>query len=325
VMSIECLQPQIPSTGGGTKQLLPLAGTQKTATVGADLKASISYTRSEANLVAASDYVTVAFNGATDGGLCRVTMVPATTVSKPKVGTKEIDIARTSETAYFNVTVIPKQAAYSGNLVVQRKNGINSSWVNVAGSPFSGAQPFLVPISGNDFAVGKDTMYYTFTASSGTYTDPVSVKIIVRDPYFYLKRSATLTLGGTSAGVNLLTNAAVAENDATAMIGVAGTLALKGGSAWLAAGNTIQFVASTAAMYTANKSSDAIAAYNAGIPASTVDAVAGDGVYIFRAVTGPNPADVYYGMLKTTSILPGISVTFEYRIGDQYAHLLVIQ
>ena len=53
--------------------------------------------------------------------------------------------------------------------------------------------------------------------------------------------------------------------DANAVIAISGSLILKGGSAWLAAGNTIQFVPSTAAMYTANSTTAAIAAFNAGI------------------------------------------------------------
>ena len=261
----------------------------------------------------------------TDYAKARVDMVPATTVSKPKVSGKEIDVARTSETAYFNVTVVPKAGAYTGNLVAKRKNGKNAAWVTVAGSPFTGAQPFLVPISGTDFAVGKDTMYYSFTAVSGSYTDEILTTIIVRDPYFYLKKTATLALGGSSAGRNLLINAAVAENAATANIAVSGSLILKGGSAWLAAGKTIQFVASTLAMYEANNSTNTIAAFIAGVPTITADPIAGVGVYIFKIVNGPAVTDVYYGMMKMTSVLPGVSVTFEYRIGDQYAHLSVIQ
>jgi len=325
VMNVELLQLQIPPSGSTAKQLLPLAGTQKQVTVGSDMKATVSYTRAEAKLTKATDYVTVVFNGATDYGKVRVDMVPATTVSNPTVSTKEVAVARTSETAYFNVTVVPKAAAYTGNLVAKRKNGINDAWVAVPGSPFSGTQPFLVPISGADFAVGKDTMYYSFTAVSGSYTDSILTKIVVLDPYFYLKKSATLVLGGSSAGRNLLINAAVAENAATAIVAVSGSLILQGGSAWLAAGNTIKFVPSTLTMYDANNSTNAIAAFNAGVPATTADPIAGEGIYIFKFVNGPAPTDVYYGMMKMTNVIPGVSVSFEYRIGDQYAHLLVIQ
>ncbi len=325
VMKVELLQLQIPPSGGTTKQLLPMAGTQKDVTVGADLKATVSYTRAEAKLTAATDYVTVVFNGATDYAKVRVDMVPATTASKPKVSTKEIDVARTAETAFFNVTVAPKTAAYTGTMVAKRKNGKNGAWVNVTGSPFSGTQPFLVPISGNDFAVGKDTMYYSFTSTLGGYTEEVMRTIVVIDPYFFFKKSATLTLGGTSAGRNLITNTGVAENAATAMVAVSGSLNLKGGSAWLTAGKTIEFVPSTLAMYSANNSSNAIAAFNAGVKTTSADPIAGEGVYIFKMVNGTAPEDVYYGMMKMTNVVPGVSVTFEYRIGDKYAHLLVVQ
>jgi len=324
VMNVECLQLQIPA-GASTTQLLPLAGTQKTATVGADLKATITYTRAEAKLNKAGDYVTVTFGGATESAKQRVDMVPATTTTKPKVSGKDVDVARTDETAYFNISVSPKVGAYTGTLVAKRKNGKNGALVDVAGSPFSGTQPFLVPISGADFSAVQDTMYYTFTATSGSFTDEINYTVIVRDPYFYLKKTGvTLTLGGSSAGRNLLKNVAVAENNANAVIAISGSLILQGGSAWLAAGNTIQFVPSTAAMYTANNTTAAIAAFEAGTPAVTADPIAGEGVYIFKIVNGPNPENVIYGMIKGTSVVPGVSVTFEYRIGNLYAHLPVI-
>ncbi len=325
VMNIELLQLQIPSTGGTTKQLLPMTGTQKTATVGADLKATITYTRDEAKLVETGDYVTVIFSGATDYAKARVDLVPAITTTKPKVSGIEVDVARTSEVAYFNVNVMPKAAAYTGNLVAKRKNGTTDSWVAITGSPFSGTQPFMVPISGDDFAAGKDTMFYSFSAAAGTYTDEIQTTVIVRDPYFFLKKSATLTLGSTSAGLDLLINAAVAENDATANIAVSGSLILQGGSAWLAAGHTIEFVPSTSAMYASNNSTSIIAAFNAGTKTTTADPIVGEGVYIYKIVNGPAVSDVYYGILKMTSVLPGVSVSFEYRIGDKYAHLSVIK
>lgn len=323
-MTVECLQLQTP-TGATTTQLLPLAGTQKSASVGSDLKATITYTRAEAKLNKAGDYVTVTFAGATESAKQRVDMVPATTTTKPRVSGKDVDVARTDETAFFNVSVAPKIGAYAGTLTAKRKNGKNAPLVDVTGSPFSGAQPFLVPISGADFAADKDTMYYTFTASAGSYTDVIEYTVIVRDPYFYLKKTGvTQTLGGSSAGRNLLKNAAVAENNANATIAIAGSLILKGGSAWLAAGNTIEFVPTTAAMYTANSTTAAIAAFNAGTPTTTADPIAGEGIYIFKIVNGPNPENVIYGMIKVTSVVPGVSVTYEYRIGNLYAHLAVI-
>jgi len=326
VMNVECLQLQIPPSGGASKQLLPLSGTQKTATVGADLKATITYTRAEAKLNAVGDYVTVVFNGKTDYAKQRVDMVQATSTTKPKVTGKEVDVARTPETAFFNATVVPKLAAYTGTLVVKRRNGIKAPLVDVTGSPFSGTQPFLVPISGTDFAVGKDTMIYTFTSTSGSYTDVLNYTVIVRDPYFYLKKSAViLTLGGSSAGRNLLNNSAVAANNANAIIAIdGGSLIIHAGSAWAVGGKGITFVPATLTLYDKNNSSEAIAAYAAGTPVATADPVAGSGVYIFRLVRGTNPTDVLYGMLKITSAIPGVSITFEYRIGNQYAHLAVI-
>jgi hypothetical protein len=333
VMNVECLQLQIPAgSTSTTKQLLPMAGTQKTATVGADLKASITYTRTEAKLVNIGDYVTVCFNGLTDYAKQRVDLVASVTSSKPAVTKSatsivELDVARTSETAYFNVKVGPKSAAYTGTLVAQRKNGKNAAWVALPGSPFANAATFLVPISGTDFAVGKDTMYYSFKATMGGITEELlPATIVVRDPYFYLKKTGvTLALGGSSAGRDLLVNAAVAETNAKANIAVSGSLILKGGSAWLAAGNSINFVPSTLAVYDGNSTTNTIAAYNAGTPVPTADPIAGSGVYIYRIVNGATPADIYYGAIKVTSVLPGVSVTMEYRIGDQYAHLIVIK
>lgn len=336
-MNVELLKLQTPS-GGTTKQLLPMAGTQKQVTVGSDFKATVTYTRAEATLNAVGDYVEVCFNGETDYAIQRVDMVAATTVTNPMVSGEDIDVARTAETAYFNVMVEPKEAAYTGDLVAKRKNGVNEAWVDITGSPFTGNQPFLVPISGDDFAAGKDTMYYSFTAASGSYTDEITKNIIVRDPYFYLKKSATLTLNTTSDGIDLLINApvadtaAVAADDNSAIVSVSlasGSLKLQGGSAWLAASvnNTIEFVPSTHTMYADNNSNDAIAAFEAGVAAgdetTTAGPLDGEGVYIFKVVNGTASGNIYYGMLKFITSSTN-SVTFEYRIGNMYAHLAVI-
>jgi hypothetical protein len=325
VMAIELLQLQLPTSGGTTKQLLPMAGTQKTATVGADLKTTVTYTRAEAKLNAAADYVTVVFNGKTDYAKARVDMVPAIATTKPKVSGVIVDVARTAETAFFNVTVSPKLAAYSGTLVAKMKNGTKGTWVPITGSPFTGNQPYLVPISGTDFAAGKDTMFYEFSGAMGGYTDMISTTVIVRDPYFFLKKSATLAMGGSSAGRNLLINSSTTETAATANIAVSNSLLLKGGSAFLAAGNKMDFVAATNGLYNENNTDKTIAAFAAGTSVTSADPIAGEGVYIFKMVNGPLPKDVYYGILKVTSVLPGVSVAFEYRIGNMYAHLSVIQ
>jgi len=324
VMNVELLQLQIPESGGTTKQLLPMAGTLKTVTVGSDLKASVSYSRTDAKLVNVGDYVTVIFSGKTDYAKQRVDLVPASSATKPKVGDKEIDVARTSETAYFNVSVAPKAESFSGTLIAKRKNGKNDAWVTIPG-PFTGTQPFKIPISGTDFAAGKDTMFYAFSATSGSFTDEITTSVIVRDPYFYLKKSTTLTLGGASAGNNLLINAGVAETDSKAIIAVSGSLILKGGPTWLAAGNSISFVPSSLATYEANNSVKIVAEFNAGTPATTADPLSGNGIYIYKIVNGPAASDVYYGMVKITNAIPNTSVAFEYRIGDQYAHLSVIK
>ena len=209
---------------------------------------------------------------------------------------------------------------------MKRKNGTNGAWVDVTGSPFSGAtQPYLAPIAGTDFVIENDTMFYTFTVTQGNYQEKIERTVIVRDPYFYLKKLTTITLGGSSAGRNLLVNAAAPANDPMAMVAVEGSLVLKGGSAYLAAGKTIQFVPSTTAMYALNNSNSAIDAFESGTPTDTLDPISGQGVYIFKAVTGPNPADIYYGMIMVTEVKPDKSVSFEYRIGNQYAHLAVIE
>lgn len=324
VMNVELLKLQLPP-GGATMQLLPLTGTQKTVTVGSDLQATVSYTRANATLNAVGDYVVVSFNGATEYALQRVDMVAATSSTDPMVSEVVVDVARTAETAYFNVKVEPKEAAYSGTLVAKRKNGVNEAWVDITGSPFTGNQPFLVPISGDDFAADKDTMYYSFTAASGSYTDEITKTIIVRDPYFYLKKSATLTLNTTSDGIDLLINANVADDavpaDPSVIVSVSaasGSLELQGGSAWLAASvnNMIEFVPSTLDLYKVNKSDDAKADFEAGVLAGNETITAGPsdggGVFIFKAVNGTDPGDTYYGMLKmvTSSSTDGY-VTFE--------------
>ncbi len=324
VMNVELLQLQLPPNGGSAKQLLPMAGTQKTATIGSDMKATITYSRDEAKLIAAGDYVTVVFNGATDYAKQRIDMVPAITASKPKVGSLEVDVARTAETANFIVTVGPKSGAFAGSLLAKRKNGKNDAWVTIPG-PFTGIQPFLVPITGNDFAAGKDTMFYSFSATAASYTDEVTQTVIVRDPYFFVKKSNMLTLGGSSAGLNLIKNAAVAETDANAMIAISGDLILKGGSAFIAAGKSISFVQTTATVYDANNLTNTKALFAAGTPAITADPIGGTGVYIYKVVNGSLASDVFFGLIKVTGVVPGVSVSFEYRIGDQYAHLAVIQ
>jgi len=78
-------------------------------------------------------------------------------------------------------------------------------------------------------------------------------------------------------------------------------------------------------MYDANNLTNTIAAFNAGTKTTTADPISGAGTFIFKIVNGPAAADVYYGLLKNIGVIPGVSTSFEYRIGDQYAHLSVIK
>ncbi|MDR0844631.1 MAG: hypothetical protein LBN71_05360 [Tannerella sp.] len=302
-MTVECLQLQ---TGG----LLPLAGTQKKVTVGADLKATVSYTRQEANLNKVGDYVTVTYAGKTDYAIKRVDLVIATTASKTKTfdakGNISIDdgieviVARNAATAYFAVEVDTKEAIYSGTIVAKRKNGVNEPFVDVAGvsSPKPGL--FLVPISGNDFAANKDTMYYSFVATNGGFSDEITTSVVVIEPYFFLKKTATLT---PAQPLDIFGN----------KIALSPTLQFTGG-----ASTNIEFVPSTLALYTANNSNDAIAAFEAGVKSATAEPGTGEGVYIFKIIDG---ADTYYGMIKVLTLVPNTSISIEYRIGNEYSHL----
>ena len=76
-MEAEVLKRQEPSWDiGGEFQLLPVPGTIKSITVGADLKTSVTYTKAEADLVNVGDAVTVVFSGATDSGIIQITLLP---------------------------------------------------------------------------------------------------------------------------------------------------------------------------------------------------------------------------------------------------------
>lgn len=78
VMTATVLKRQVPSWDpGGALQLLPLAGTEKSITVGGDLRTSVSYTLAEAQLVNAGDAVTVVFAGATDSGIIQIQLQAA--------------------------------------------------------------------------------------------------------------------------------------------------------------------------------------------------------------------------------------------------------
>uniref|UniRef100_UPI003217E224 hypothetical protein n=1 Tax=uncultured Draconibacterium sp. TaxID=1573823 RepID=UPI003217E224 len=72
------LKRQVPSWDpNGAEQLLPLASTEKSITVGNDHKTSVSYTRQEAQLVNVGDAVTVVFSGETDSGIIEIVLANA--------------------------------------------------------------------------------------------------------------------------------------------------------------------------------------------------------------------------------------------------------
>lgn len=318
VMKVELLQLQTPS-GGGSQQLLPMAGTQKEITLGSDLTAVVSYTRAEAKLVNAGDYVTVTFSGKTDAATFRVNLKDATAVSNPQYNGKDVDVIRSAGTASFKATVAPASGAYAGNVVVKKKNGTNEAWQSVGTFSPSDA----IPVSGDDFAVGKDTMIYSFVTTQGSYTNEVIKTIVASNPYFFLKKSGTLS--ATNDGFNLLTGAAVASTNANAVITLGANLTLSQGAAWATGGKGISFVPSTIATYNLNSVNDAKTAFAAGSPVTSIDPSAGTGVYVFKLVNGGTASDVIYGMLKVTKLTPGASAEFEYRIGNLYTHNSVIQ
>lgn len=78
VMKATVLKQQVPSWDpDGATQLLPLAGTEKSITVGGDLKTSVTYTISEAALINAGDAVQVVFSGPTDSGIIEIVLKEA--------------------------------------------------------------------------------------------------------------------------------------------------------------------------------------------------------------------------------------------------------
>ena len=322
VMTVELLKQQIPKDGGTATQLLPLEGTQQTVTVAADLTASITYTREQAQLNQPGDNIYVSFAGKTESASITIQMTQATSVSTPQAYGTSVNVIRGAGTAWFALAVLPKSGSYTGDVVVKRKNGMGDAWAPVGN--FMGVDK--VPVSGDDFAVGKDTMYYSFISQVGNHKDTVNMTVLANDPYFFLKKSGTMTLGGSSAGLNLLINAAVPATDPNAIIAIdGGSLIIHGGSAWAVGGKSISFVPSTQALYDQNNPADAMNAFMSGTPVATADPSSGEGVFIFKMITGANPSDVYYGMLKATNIVPGVSLGYEYRLGNTYDQLPFIK
>lgn len=323
VMIAELLKLQAPATGGAA-QLLPLAGTQKNVTVDNDLKATVTYTRTEAKMNAVGDFVTVTFSGKTDAVVTRINLKNATSVVGPEYESKIVDIMRSNDTAYFDISVQPTLAAYTELVTVKRKNGSDAPWVNVGSGSF--ATGSKVPVSGNDFAPGKDTMIYAFIARQGTYVDSLTTTVTAGDPSFFLKKTGTLSLTNTAqGGMDIIINTSVPSGDPNAIILVDGdSLTIKEGTTWGSAGKSISFVPSTVDLYNKNNSSDAISAFNSGTAVSQFDPSQGSGVCVFKIVNGTASSDVY-GMMKIIKIVPGVSVDYEYRIGNAYQHLSFIK
>jgi hypothetical protein len=145
------------------------------------------------------------------------------------------------------------------------------------------------------------------------------------NPYFFLKKAGTMSIGSTD-GLNLLTNGATSATNANAILAVdAGTLVMHGGVNWAVGGKSISFVPSTLADYGTNSPTNAMTTYMAGTPGATANPSSGEGVYVFKIVNGPNPTDVFYGILKITNIVPNVSVSYEYRIGSTYVQLAMIK
>ena len=78
VMKATVLQQQVPSWNPtGAKQLLPIAGSDKSITVGSDFKTSVTYTLTEAKLLKVGEAITVVFSGATDSGIISIVLKAA--------------------------------------------------------------------------------------------------------------------------------------------------------------------------------------------------------------------------------------------------------
>ena len=315
-MVAELLAQQLP-VGGSATQLLPIAGTQKKLIVGSDLKVTVSYTREQALFKNVNDQVTVTFAGKTESAFTTISMGLATSVKGPLYDGKAVNIRRNSGAAYFEVAVAPKAAAYTGNVTVLKRNGIALAW-----TPTDYAYGTKIPISGDDYAVGKDTMYYAFVSKVGSFSDTVRMTVFANAPLYQLTKSGTMVLGATTGGVNVMSNSTVSATDTLAILAVnAASLQIKAGSA-LRASTTISFVPSTSALYAAGNAADIQAAFDAGTASTMIDPIAGVPVNIFKIV---DASGTYYGILRITSVVPGTSVAYEYKIGSTYAQLAILK
>lgn len=73
VMQVDLLKLQ-PHPNSESDQLLPIQGTRKEVTVDNSLRATVTYTKAEAQMVQVGDWVEVIFNGATESAQIRVTL-----------------------------------------------------------------------------------------------------------------------------------------------------------------------------------------------------------------------------------------------------------
>ena len=323
VMIAEIVKSQIPP-GGGTAQSLPLASTKKSVTVGSDLTTSVTYTRAETALNP-GEAIVVTFSGATDSYTTpQITMTPAASIGTLQYQGKTTSLVRTAGTATLKVSVAPKGGTYTGNIVVSYRDNGTGAYTVLGTFPGSTTD---IPVNPDTWASGVNSREYKVDVAQGGYTESLTTVVNAQDPFFFLKKTGTLSLTTSSQGGFLLTTGASATATATtAQIVVSGgSLSVKAGPGTTDSGRSIDFVATTAAKYDANSSSTAKADYAAGTKLAVADPTSGTGIYLFRMVLGPNPEDVYYGYLKFTSVTPGSSVSFEYRIGDRYEHLLVIK
>jgi hypothetical protein len=315
-MVAELLAQQLP-VGGSATQLLPIAGTQKKLIVGSDLKVTVSYTREQALFKNVNDQVTVTFAGKTESAFTTISMGLATSVKGPLYDGKAVNIRRNAGAAYFDVAVAPKAATYTGNVTVLKRNGIALAW-----TPTDYAYGTKIPISGDDYAVGKDTMYYAFVSKVGSFSDTVRMTVFANAPLYQLTKSGTMVLGATTGGVNVMSNSTVSATDTLAILAIdAASLQIKAGSA-LRASTTISFVPSTSALYAAGNAADIQAAFDAGTASTMIDPIAGVPVYIFKIV---DASGTYYGILSITSVVPGTSVAYAYKIGSTYAQLAILK
>jgi hypothetical protein len=317
-MIVELLANQIPA-GGTTTRLLPIAGTQKKVVVDTNFKSNVTYTKQQALLVNVGDAVTVSFAGKTESAFTTITLGKAISVYGPLYDDRSVTLRRNAGAAYFEVYVAPKKAAYKGSIKVLKKNGINLSW-----SSSDWAYGTKIPISGDDFAIGKDTMYYAFISSTNNYADTVLQTVFANLPLYQLTKSGTMVLSASGGGVNMLINGTVAANSSGATIGIAdASLKIAASNSWAAvSGNSISFVPSTNALYNEGNAVNCQAAFDAGTSVKQIDPIAGVPVYIFKMVTGSN---TYYGILRITSVVPGTSVAYEYKIGSTYAQLAILK